>query len=137
MQTFLKIALCGLFALASTSVFAQATSSPTPQPAPSPRMGGMMRGGSPGAQGSQPGGMMGRGMMGMMDVMRSGMAGRGSAMGGRAHMMKIMFAIADADRDGGLSFEEMSAIHKRVSDAVDSDKNGKVTPEEIQAFMAN
>jgi Ca2+-binding EF-hand superfamily protein len=49
--------------------------------------------------------------------------------------MKIMFAIADADGDGALSFEEISTIHRRIFDAVDADKDGKVTPEEMQTFM--
>lgn len=89
---------------------------------------------TPGAQTTQPGGM-GSGMMGMMHGMRSGMPGR-EAMGGHGHMMKIMIAIADADRDGALSFEEISAIHRRIFDAVDTDKNGKVTAEEMRAFMA-
>jgi Ca2+-binding EF-hand superfamily protein len=50
-------------------------------------------------------------------------------------MMKIMFAIADTDGDGALSFEEVTAIHKRIFDAVDANKDGKVTPDEMQAFM--
>jgi hypothetical protein len=74
-------------------------------------------------------GMMGRNMM------HSGMMG-GMPMGAtRGHMMKIMFAIADADGDGALSFEEVSTIHKRIFDRVDADKNAKVTPEEMQTFM--
>jgi hypothetical protein len=68
-------------------------------------------------------GMMQPGMMGGMPMMRA-----------RWHM-KIMFAIADADGDGALSFEEIAAIHKRIFDNVDADKNGKVTPEEIQTFI--
>ncbi len=83
----------------------QSTSTPPAQPA---MMCGMM----------QPG-MMGRGMMGM-----SGPA-----------PMKIFFAIADANGDGGLSFDEVTAIHKRIFDRVDADKDGRATPEEIQAFM--
>ncbi|RVI70907.1 calcium-binding protein [Sinorhizobium meliloti] len=50
-------------------------------------------------------------------------------------MMKIMFAITDADNDGALSFEEISTIHKRVFDKVDINRDGKVTPEEIQGFF--
>jgi len=75
-------------------------------------------------------GMMGRNMMppGMYERMRM--------MGPmRGHMMKIMFAITDSDGDGGVSFEELTAIHKRVFDAVDANNDGKVTPEEMQAFM--
>jgi Ca2+-binding EF-hand superfamily protein len=85
-----------------------------------------MAGQGHGAQPGQPGqpGMMQPGMMGGMPMM--GMHG---------HAMKIMFAIADADGDGALSFEEVAAIHKRIFDGVDVDKDGKVTPEEVQAFV--
>lgn len=68
---------------------------------------------------------MGRGMM------QSGMP----MMGMRGHMMKIMFAVADVDGDGALSFEEVTTIHKRIFDKVDANKDGKVTPEEVQAFI--
>jgi Ca2+-binding EF-hand superfamily protein len=76
--------------------------------------------------------MMGQGMPGMMGqgMMQPGMMG-----GMHGHMMKIMFAIADSDGDGGLSFEEVTTIHKRIFDKVDANKDGKVTPEEAQAFM--
>jgi Ca2+-binding EF-hand superfamily protein len=50
-------------------------------------------------------------------------------------MGKIFFAIADTNGDGALSFEEVTAIHKRVFDAADANKDGKLTPEEIQAFI--
>lgn len=62
--------------------------------------------------------MMGQGMMGMP-----------------GHMMKIMFAIADVNGDGALSFEEVTTIHKRIFDKIDANKDGKVTLEEIQSFM--
>ncbi|MBB3236887.1 EF-hand domain-containing protein [Phyllobacterium endophyticum] len=95
----------------------------TSQAAPSPGSDDM---GSQGQneQPAQPG-MMGRNMM------QSGMP----MMGKRGHMMKIMFAVADVDGDGALSFEEVTTIHKRIFDKVDADKDGKVTPEEVQAFM--
>jgi len=48
--------------------------------------------------------------------------------------MKIMFAIADTNADGALSFEEVMTIHRRVFDSVDANKDGKVTPEEMQTF---
>ncbi|OWV78864.1 hypothetical protein ATY78_12270 [Rhizobium sp. R635] len=79
--------------------------------------------------GSMPGGMMGRGMM-----MRPGMMGGMPPMGMRGQVMKIMFAIADADGDEALSFEEVTAIHKRIFDSVDANGDGKVTREEMQAF---
>jgi uncharacterized protein involved in copper resistance len=72
-------------------------------------------------QGAQPGQP---GMMGAMPMMHT-----------RGHMMKIMFAVADVDGDGALSFEEVTIIHKRIFDNVDANKDGKVTPEEVQAFM--
>jgi hypothetical protein len=83
---------------------------------------------TPPAQPAQPGmvgpGMMAHGMMGAMPMMAM-----------RGHMMKVMFAIADADGDGALSFEEVTAIHKRVFSKVDANKDGKVTPEELKSFM--
>ncbi|MDP9630363.1 UNVERIFIED_ORG: hypothetical protein J2W85_002437 [Ensifer adhaerens] len=53
----------------------------------------------------------------------------------RGHMMKIMFAVADTDGDGGLSFEEVTAVHKRIFASVDANKDGKVTLEEMRVFM--
>jgi hypothetical protein len=75
-------------------------------------------------------GMMGRNMM--PSGMYPGMRTMGPM---RGHMVKIMFAIADSDGDGAISFEELTAIHKRVFNAVDANNDGKVTPEEMQAFM--
>jgi EF hand len=80
-----------------------------------------------------PGMMMGQGMMGGM--MQPGMMSAMPMMSMRGHMMKIMFAVADVDGDGGLSFEEVATIHKRIFDKVDANKDGKVTPEEFQLFM--
>ena len=142
---------------------AQAQSPATPSQAPStsaqpqtsapsgPMMGGMhgmmhgqaqggpatMMSGQPGMTMSCP--MMQAGMRGMMGA--PGMRGAMGAdammpmMGGRARMMKVMFAIADTNGDGGLSFDEVSALHKRIFDRVDANKDGKVTVEEAQAFM--
>lgn len=69
-------------------------------------------------------GMMGRGMMGAMPL---------TAMHGP--MMRMMFAVADTNGDSGLSFEEVTAVHKRVFDAADNNKDGKVTLEEMQVFF--
>ncbi len=71
------------------------------------------------------------GMMGGMPM--AGMRGQMADMGGPR--MKIMFAIADANGDGGLSFDEVTTIHKRIFDRIDTNKDGKVTPEGMQAFM--
>lgn len=96
------------------------------QATPSPESGDM-GGQGQGEQSSQPG-MMGRNMM------QSGMGGM-PMMHVRGHMMKFMFAIADVDGDGALSFEEVTTIHKRIFDKVDSNKDGKVTAEEAETFM--
>ena len=84
---------------------------------------GGMTGQGQGAQHGQSG-MMGHGMMGGMPMM-----------GMRGHAMKMKFAITDADGDGALSFEEVTAIHKRIFDSMDANNDTKVTAEELQAFM--
>ncbi|WP_425530724.1 EF-hand domain-containing protein [Rhizobium binae] len=73
-------------------------------------------------------------MPGGSGMMQSGMMGGMPTTGMRGPMMKIMFAIADADGDGALSFEEVTAIHKPIFGSVDANKDGKVTPEEMQMF---
>jgi hypothetical protein len=116
------------------------------QATPSPEPGGtaaQSKGAQPGQSGMMPPGMMPPGMMGqrmmgqgmMGGMMQPGMMGGMPMMGARGHMMKIMFAIADMDGDGALSFEEVTTIHKRLFDKVDANKDGKVTSEEVQAFM--
>ncbi|RDL47568.1 hypothetical protein BLJAPNOD_05664 [Ensifer sp. M14] len=81
----------------------------------------------PGYSEVMPGAMMGGRRYGMMGGMRPNMM--------PGHMMKIMFVIADVDGDGALSFEEVTTIHKRIFDKVDANKDAKVTPEEMQAFI--
>ena len=76
--------------------------------------------------------MIGPGMMGRM---HRAMMGTGGGATMPRHMMKIMFAIMDADGDGTLSFEEVMAIHKRIFNAIDANKDGKVTLEELEGFM--
>ena len=88
----------------------------------------------PGMGGMAGQGMMGPGMMGQ-GRMAQGMMGGMPMMRGGGHMMKVMFAIADTDGDGALSFEEVTAIHKRIFTRVDANKDGKVTIEELQTFM--
>ena len=85
-----------------------------------------------------PGGMAGQGQgvqPGQPGMMSPGMMHQLRMMGMRGHAMKIMFAIADMDGDGALSFEEVTVIHKRIFDSMDTNKDGKVTAEEVQAFM--
>ena len=84
------------------------------------------------AQATPPSGMTSPGMMGSM--MQPHMMGQGM-MGRSGHMMKVMFAVADVNGDGALSFEEVTTIHKRIFDRVNVNRDGKVTPEEVQSFM--
>ncbi|TKD46424.1 MAG: EF-hand domain-containing protein [Mesorhizobium sp.] len=149
-------ALAATVAAGATATAAPQTTAADPhdatvaQAAPSPEPGGMA-GQNQGAQPAQPGmmppgmmgqDMMGQGMMGqgmgqgmMGEMMQPGMMGAMPMMRMRGHMMKIMFAIADTDGDSALSFEEITAIHKRIFDKVDANKDGKVTSEEVHAFM--
>ena len=83
--------------------------------------GGMMQGGMMGHE-MMGGHMMGRGMMG------------GGAMG-PPFMMRMMFALMDADSDGTISLQEFQAAHERIFKAMDTNKDGKLTLEEMQAFM--
>jgi hypothetical protein len=88
--------------------------------------GAMMRGmRGHGAPASQPG------AAGMMspDMMGHGM------MAGRGRHMRIILALVDTDGDGALSFEEITAVHRRIFNTVDANKDGKVSPEELQTFM--
>ena len=77
------------------------------------------------------GSMMGGGMMGHM--MGRGMMGGGAM--GPPFMFRMMFALIDADGDGTISLQEFQAAHERIFKAMDSNKDGKLTPEEMQAFM--
>lgn len=80
-------------------------------------------------------GMMGPGMgRGMMRGDRGGSM-RPRKMHKHRHMMKIMFAIVDLDGDGALSFEEVSNIHRRIFNAIDANKDDRVTPDEIRDFI--
>jgi EF hand len=87
---------------------------------------------APGQEGSMgPGGMMGRGTMG-------GMGGRmmgGGMMMGPPIMMRMIFALMDADGDGTISLQEFQAAHERIFKAMDTNKDGRLTPEEMQTFM--
>jgi hypothetical protein len=85
---------------------------------------------------SHPMGQEGAGPMGggmMRNMMGGGMMGRG--MMGPPFMMRMMFALIDADGDGTISLQEFQAAHERIFKAMDSNKDGKVTLEEMQAFI--
>jgi hypothetical protein len=79
-------------------------------------------------------GMMDKGMM-PQGMMQTGADAHMPMMRMRGHMMKMMFAVADTNGDGGVSFDEITTIQKRIFDQVDDNKDGKVTSEEVQNFM--
>ena len=87
---------------------------------------------TPGQEGS----MMGRGMMerGRMGGMGGRMMGGGMMMGPPI-MMRMIFALMDADGDGTISLQEFQLAHERIFKAMDANKDGRLTPEEMQAFM--
>ncbi|MGX4806233.1 EF-hand domain-containing protein [Bradyrhizobium guangdongense] len=74
----------------------------------------------------------------MMDMMGRGMKGH-MMMGGEAMgpppMFRMIFALMDADGDGTVSLPEFQVAHERIFKAMDSNKDGKLTPEEMMAFM--
>ena len=85
------------------------------------------------------GGMMGGGMMGQGGMMGRGMMGQGGMMGGGMVgppvMMRIIFSLMDSDGDGTISLQEFQAAHERIFKGMDANKDGRLTPEEMRAFM--
>ena len=77
-------------------------------------------------QRGMPGGGMMRGMM------------RGRMMAHRAMMrlpFRIIFALMDTDGDGTVSLSEFQAAHEKIFKAMDANKDGVLTMEEMLAFM--
>jgi EF hand len=75
--------------------------------------------GTTGQGGVMCGGMKGREMMGHM---------------GSPVVFRMMFALMD-DGDGQISLQEFQAAHERIFKAMDSNKDGQVTWDEMQAFV--
>jgi hypothetical protein len=91
-----------------------------------------------GAGSRQQTGMMSCGMMGQGGMMGRGMMG-GGMMGGGAMgapiMMRMIFTLMDSDGDGAVTLAEFQSAHERIFKGMDGNKDGRLTQEEMRAFM--
>jgi hypothetical protein len=61
-------------------------------------------------------------------------AARGEFAAGHSGMMRMMMILMDTDGDGAVSLQEFQAGQERIFKAMDADKDGRLTLEEIRNF---
>jgi hypothetical protein len=77
--------------------------------------------------------MTDHGMMGQGGMMGHGMVAQRGIMA--PFMMRMIFSLMDSDGDGTVSLQEFQTAHERGFKAIDANKDGHLTLEEMQAFM--
>ena len=50
-------------------------------------------------------------------------------------MMRMIFTLMDSDGDGSLSLDEFQTAHARIYKGMDANKDGRLTMEEMRAFL--
>jgi EF hand len=130
----LIFAYCGVGAIAQDRMTPQVDQQHTQHhPAGQEGAGTMGQGGTMACGMMGQGGMMGPGTMGRRGMMGGGMMGAGAM--GPSMMMRMIFALMDSDGDGTIELPEFQAAHERIFKAMDSNKDGRLTQEEMRAFM--